>query len=179
MRMLSRIAGLAGGAALATVAAQLLTIGFEAEPVLDPATVADLQAWLVRRPRTGAALLGGVVLCLAGVAALAGTLLVRVRRGPVVPLGRAADGGRTVVDAPAAASAVARAVRELDSRVEASARLTRRGRLVLRIRTPEPGLAGHLADIRDHVERICTERGIPCRRVVLSVRTRRASGRVR
>lgn len=161
-----------------TAAAQLLLLAFESSPLIDRDQLEDVTGWIRRRPVVGAGLLAGLALLVgaAGLVLAIGRSFGTDRR---VIVTRRREGW-TKLDRASLEDAIERRLEAVDRRTDVKARVGRDGRVNLALTTPDPSSTGPMRALREELEELCQERGLPCRvgRVRAST-PRRASGRRR
>jgi hypothetical protein len=170
--------GLAVAGIVLTAATQLLLHGFETDPMLSAGTVDSLADWIERRPREGAALLGGIALCLLGVALSWLAWTSRVDHQIAITTRRA--NGWTKVDRKTLAEALARRLEDIDRRSDVRLTVNRQGRVDLRVVTPDPSISGPIPKYRDAIDQEAGARHLPVRAGrVTTTRPRTMTGRRR
>lgn len=181
-RIIARVCGFAACAIAVAVAAQWLSLSFGWDPLVETATVdrwADRIAGPVREGPAFLAAVGVVALGLLGLFAWALTFRHPMsddtfRVGP--------RGNLVRIERNSLAASLERRVEHLDRRVDASVDVSRRGRVDLKVVTPDPSATGPAAEHAAEISKILTERGLPCRlrRVdVIDVRRLKSRHRVR
>jgi hypothetical protein len=169
--------GLLVAAIVLTVAAQWLLLGLEYDPLIDRTQVDDLTGWITGDPRKGAELLVGMAVVLA--ALVIGWVLWQSRGvdRPVITTRR--RHGWTKVDRHNLADAIERRLETVDRRSDLEVKVRRRGRVDLRLVTPDPSALGPIQEYRDTIDELATEQHLPIRsgRVVVTVPRRMTSRR--
>lgn len=104
----------------------------------------------------------------------------RLRSRPHLRVGSRRDGLR--IDRDSLGASLERRLEPLDRRVDASIAVSRRGRVDLRLVTPDPSVVGPVAEQTTALTEILTDRGLPCRLGnvnVIDVRKLKSRHRVR
>jgi len=174
----SRIVGLVVAAIVLTGAAQLLLHGFETDPMFSAETVDGFADWIERRPREGAALLGGIALCILGAVLSWLGWTSRVDHQIAITTRRA--NGWTKVDRKTLTDALARRLDGIDRRSDVRLTINRQGRVDLRVVTPDPSVSGPIPKYRDAIDQEAGARHLPVRAGrVTTTRPRTTTGRRR
>jgi hypothetical protein len=175
--LLSRGIGLLVAAVALVVAAQWLLLGLEYDPLFDRGRVDDLTDWITGDVRRGAELLVGIAVILA--ALVVGWTLWQSKGvdRPVITTRRRR--GWTKVDRRNLADVIERRLETVDRRSDLEVKLTRRGRVDLRLVTPDPSALGPIQEYRDVIDELATQQHLPIRsgRVVVTVPRRMTARR--
>jgi len=175
--LLRRGIGLLVAAIVLMVAAQWLLLGLEYDPLIDRGQADDLTGWITGDTRKGAELLVGMAMILA--ALVIGWVLWQSRGvdRPVITTRRRR--GWTKVDRRNLADAIERRLVTVDRRSDLEVELTRRGRVDLRLVTPDPSALGPIQEYRDVIDEMATQQHLPIRsgRVVVTVPRRMTARR--
>lgn len=158
-------------------AAQLLTLSFEIDPPLSRAAVDDLGGWVQGSPSTGTGTFVGIALALLAL-------------GGFWTFGRALGTGRRVLttrrrrgwtklDRVTLEDAIERHLEAIDRRNDVGVRVSRRGRVNVRLVTPDPSAIGPIQELRDAIDEQCASRALPCRSGRITVTTPRRMTRRR
>jgi len=181
-RTITRLCGFAACASVVVIAAQWLSISFGWDPLVDPDTVARRADRIAGSLREGPAMLAAVGVEVVGVICLVSWLLAM--RHPMSDdtfrVGARKD--RLRLDRDSLAASLERRLDPLDQRVDTSVEISRRGRVDLRVVTPDPSITGPAAEHANALSEILTERGLPCRLRkldVIDVRRLKSRHRVR
>ena len=156
-----RVIGLVVAGIVLLAAAQLLLLSFEVDPPLSRAAVDDLDRWVRGSPSTGTGIFVGIALVLLALGGMwkfgrtfgtAGRVLTTRRRR-----------GWTKLDRITLEDAIERQLDAIDRRNDVHVRINRRGRVNVRLVTPDPSAIGPIQEIRDAIDEQCTSRALPCR----------------
>ena len=176
-RIVLRVLGLGVAAIVLVAATQLLLLGFEADPLLSRSRVDSFVRSIQDPVHPGPGILVG--LALVGLAALLlGVIVASLRTDrPVLTTRR--RGGWTKIDRKTLADALERRLEDVDRRSDLDLEVTRRGRVNVKIVTPDPAAAGPAQELRDAVDDEIERRGLPCRsgRITVNVPRRMTSRR--
>ncbi|MDZ7733914.1 MAG: hypothetical protein U5R31_13370 [Acidimicrobiia bacterium] len=148
--------------AVLAVAVQWLLLGFEAEPLMARGRVDDVTDWATDRVSAGAALLAGIALVAVG-AAMAWVLWTTRRIDRAVITTRRGRHGWTRIDRSTLEDALTRVLEAVDRRNDIVVRVGRRGRVDLRIVTPDPSAMGSSQELRDSIDELAGARNLPIR----------------
>ncbi len=159
--IIMRVLGLAVAAVVVIAAAQLLMLSFEIDPLFSREAIHRLTGWIQGDPSTGAGILSGIALVIASLVGLwmygrllgAGGRVLTTRRRR----------GWTKLDRTTLEDTFERRLAALDRRNDIRVRITRRGRVNVRLVTPDPSAMGPAQEIRDALDDHCAERALPCR----------------
>jgi hypothetical protein len=168
-RLWARIIGLGVAAIVAVAATQLLTLGFETEPLVSRTAVSTVTDWVRRPPQPGAGILAAIAVVLGGIAALLGGLWPR--RGSAAIITRRRDGW-TRIDRKSLQDAIERRLETVDRRSNVKTRVSRSGRIDLAITSIDTDFDGPPAKLRDAVEDLCDQRQLPCRAGTITIKAR-------
>ncbi len=162
---------------VALLAAQLLFIGFESEPLVSAQTLDSTTSWVERRPLAGAGILTGIGGVALGVAGLIGSLLPQ-KRTPASVTTRRQDGW-TKLDRSSLEAAIERDLGALDPQTAVTTRVHRSGRVDIDIDTIDVAADGTAVDVRNAFEELVEQRHLPCRAGTIAVRPSRSRRRSR
>lgn len=162
-RVLSRFVGLVACAIVVIIAAQWLSLSFGWDPLIGTTTVSDRADDLTSSLREGPAMLAAIGILIVGLLLLVAWLLAgrRIRDDRTF---RAGDRGRRLrIDRSSLAASLERRLEPLDRRVDATVAVSRRGRVDLRLVTPDTSATGTVAEHTDLLRTVLDERSLPCR----------------
>lgn len=162
-RILSRSVGLVACAIVVVIAAQWLSLSFGWDPLIDIGTVRDVTDDFTRTLREGPTMLAAIGVIVVGVVLLVAWLLAG-RRSPDDGTFRVGARGRRLrIDRSSLAASLERRLEPLDRRVDVDVSVSRRGRVDLRLVTPDTSATGTVAEHTDKLRDIVDERNLPCR----------------
>jgi hypothetical protein len=172
-----RVLGLGVAVIVLMAATQLLALSFEVNPLISRDRLDDLSSWIRDRPRPGPGILGGVAL--ASLALWLVWAFVRslgIDRRVITTRRRA---GWTKLERTTLEDAVERRLAAIDRRNDLRVSITPRGKINLRIVTPDPSSTGPATELRSAIDDLCAERDLPCRagRITVSVPRRMTARR--
>ncbi len=172
-----RLLGLIVAAIVLMAATQLLLLSFETDPLLDRERVDSIADWIRDRPRAGAGILIGGALGLLVIWLVWAAISTLGTDRRVITTRR--RGGWTKVDRATLEDAVERRLEAVDRRSDVSVGISRRGRVDLKVTTPDPARAGPVQELRDATDDLCTSRSLPCRsgRITVTVPRRMTARR--
>ena len=133
----------------------------EAAGAAHRAAVDDLDRWVRGSPSTGTGIFVGIALVLLALGGMwkfgrmfgtGGRVLTTRRRR-----------GWTKLDRVTLEDAIERQLEAIDRRNDVHVRINRRGRVNVRLVTPDPSTIGPIQEIRDAIDEQCTSRALPCR----------------
>ncbi len=156
-----RVLGLSVAAIVLMAATQLLLLSFETDPLFDRERVDSIAEWIRDRPRAGAAILVGIALGLIVLWLVWAALSSWGTDRRVITTRR--RGGWTKIDRATLEDAVERRLEAVDRRSDVRVGITRRGRVDLKVTTPDPARAGPVQELRDATDDLCSSRSLPCR----------------
>ncbi len=176
--VVARALGLTGALLVLAVAVQWLLLGFEADPLLDHGRVRDLTDWIAERPRAGAALFSGIALVMGCLVLLWVLWSTRTLDRLVITTTRARSGW-TKIDRLTLGASLTRVLDAIDRRTDLTVHVTRRGRVDLRVVTPDPSSVGSLQELRDAIDALAASRNLPIRsgRITVTVPRRMTARR--
>lgn len=162
-RPLTRVCGLAASLFVVALAAQWLSLSFGWDPLVSIETVRRRSDDIAGPLREGPAMLVAVALGVVALGALVGWLLSlrHPNRDATFRVGARAD--RLRIDRDSLAASLERRLAPLDRRVDADVTVTRRGRVDVRLVTPDVSATGPIAEHTEFLADVLTERGLPCR----------------
>jgi hypothetical protein len=179
-RVIARICGFAACASVVALAAQWLSISFGWDPLVGTDTVDRWTDRIGGPLREGPAMLAAIGVVAAGGLCFGAWLLTlhHPMRDDTFRAGTRRD--RVRIDRDSLAASLERRLEHVDQRVDASVQVSRRGRVDLRVVTPDPSVSGPAAEHAAELGKVLTERGLPCRvRKVDIVDVRRVKSRHR
>ncbi len=161
-RVLARITGLATCALILVVAAQWLSLSFGWTPLVDLHTVNSRTDRFSSALREGPSILLAAGLVIVGVVLFAAWLLAgrRTRDDRTMRVGARRRMFR--IDRDSLAASLERRLEPLDRRVDVAVRVTRRGRVDLRLITPDTSATGPTAEHVRVLADVLDERHLPC-----------------
>lgn len=163
LRILVRVCGLVACAIVVVLAAQWLSISFGWDPLVSSDTIDERTNSIGGPLREGPAMLAAVAVGVIGLLAAAAWLMSfrhpsrdhTFRAGP--------RSQRLRIDRDSLAASLERRLEPIDRRVDASVSVTRRGRVDLRIVSPDPSMTGPAAEHSAALADVLTQRSLPCR----------------
>lgn len=181
-RLTARVCGFVACASVVALAAQWLSISFGWDPLVAIGTVEQRTADIKGSLRDGPAIIAAVGVVLVGLLCLGAWLLAmrRPARDDTFRVGARRDGLR--IDRDSLGASLERRLEPLDRRVDSTVAVSRRGRVDLRLVTPDPSVTGPAAEQSAALTDILTERGLPCRLrdvKIIDVRKLKSRHRVR
>lgn len=162
-RVLTRLVGLVACALVVVIAAQWLSLSFGWDPLIAIDTVADRTEDFTSSLREGPAMLAAIAILVVGLGFLVSWLLAgrRTRDDRTFRVGN--RDRRLRIDRSSLAASLERRLDPVDQRVDATVSVSRRGRVDLRLVTPDTSATGTVADHTAHLRSVIDERSLPCR----------------
>jgi hypothetical protein len=155
-----RLLGSCAGLAIVAIAAQLLAISLGTQALLGQGDVDATVDWIRRSHGDGAeVLVGAALVALAVWFTWAFVSTLRTRR-PVVVTRR--ESGWTRIDRRTLAGSLERSIGLVVPRARIAVRVRRKGRVDVTIFTRDPDSAHYVEESLAELERLITERGLPC-----------------
>ncbi len=176
-----RIAGLAVAVTMMVAAGQLLAVSFDRQPVVGSDLAGRIERWVRSTPSSGAAMIAGVALIVAGLWLGVVVFRSRVSSGSVITVQRRRRaGGGVAVDRRTLGDALQRELGKVDQRADVDVHVRRSGRIDLDVVSPDPTPTGSSLDVRERLDTIVAERHLPCRSGrIRATRPRAVKGRRR
>lgn len=172
-----RFVGLCVAVIVLVAAAQMLTLSFGSDPVLDRVGVRAVTRWARRRPSGGAEVLLGLALVALG-CWLTLTLITSLRTDRKVLTTRRGDGW-TRIDRHTLADSLERSLVRLDPHPTVSVKVRRNGRVDITVTTPSPWPDERLEETSGELKRLIAQRSLPCRPGGVAVKAPRRNPRSR
>lgn len=161
-RALTRFVGFVTCALVVLIAAQWLSLSFGWNPVVARATVVSRTARFQSTLNEGPAILIAVALIIGGVVLFVAWLLAgrRTRDDHTFRVGPRRRNLR--IDRNTLAASIERRLEPIDRRVDATVTVSRRGRVDLRLVTPDTSVTGTAAEHTTALTDLLSERSLPC-----------------